>query len=189
MRIVTSLLALLLTFPAFSAWQLVPEASSVNFITYKKTNIAENQKFTRVKGEVSDEGKVNFNIDLTSVFTNIEIRDERIKTFLFETELFPSATFTAQIEPSLLSELALGSSKEITINGTIDLHGQKQKVSTNVLVLKLTVNKIVVVSTQSLLIKADDFSLIAGINKLKALAKLPSITTTVPVNFVLTYAQ
>ena len=36
---------------------------------------------------------------------------------------------------------------------------------------------------------SEDFALVAGINKLQALAKLPSIAYTVPVSFVLTFQK
>jgi hypothetical protein len=46
-----------------------------------------------------------------------------------------------------------------------------------------------VTTVQPVIIKAEDFALVAGINKLQALAKLPSIAYTVPVSFVLTFQK
>lgn len=45
------------------------------------------------------------------------------------------------------------------------------------------------VNQESLIINAQDFDLISGINKLQTLANLPSITFSVPVNFILTFTH
>jgi hypothetical protein len=47
----------------------------------------------------------------------------------------------------------------------------------------------VVTTLQPVIIKAEDFALVAGINKLKSLASLPSIAYSVPVSFVLTFTE
>jgi len=52
-----------------------------------------------------------------------------------------------------------------------------------------TDDKLVVSSKNPIMIQASDFGLVAGIQKLQELAKLPSIATAVPVSFVLTFTK
>jgi len=189
MRILSLLLITLITFPAFSAWQLDNQLSSFNFVTIKKGDVGEVQKFTQLAGTVSQNGKVEFTIDLTSVDTKIDIRNERIKKYLFNTDVFPKAAFTTQLGNTAISSIKVGSSKALKVSGEIDLHGQKQLVELQVLVSKLSNKQLVVTSMEPILIKAKSFKLVQGINKLRELAKLPSISNLVPVNFVLTFKQ
>jgi len=47
----------------------------------------------------------------------------------------------------------------------------------------------VVSSLAPVIVQANEFGLVAGVEKLKELAGLPSISLAVPVSFVLTLAQ
>jgi len=187
MKKITLMLIGLLSFPVFAQWQLNNEGSTVSFTTIKKQQIAENHHFETVAASISEQGKVQVEIDLTSVNTNIGIRDERMKEHLFNTSTFPKATFSTQLAADQVSSLTVGNSEKLQVEGTIDLHGQSQKITAEVLVTKVNEQRLLVASLQPLLIKAQDFDLVAGINKLQELAGLPSITHTVSVNFVLNF--
>lgn len=178
-------------FSCYSAaeWQLTPTDSTINFISVKKTHLVENHSFNNFSASITDQGQVNLSIDLTSVDTKIAIRDQRMKDYLFNTKIFPKATFTTQLNDKALASLANGASENMKVTGEIDLHGQKQTITIKVLVTKLTAKKLLVVNLEPLIISAEDFDLIAGINKLQSLANLPSITHRVPVNFVLTFTH
>ena len=188
MRLLSLLITCLAIFPAFSQWQLNQDLSQLSFVTIKKQHIAENQSFKRFSGQVLNE-KIVITIDLASVNTNIAIRDERMKEYLFNVSTFSSATFKADINEKVINAIKVGQSQRLSIAGEIDLHGFKQQVQAEVLVAKLSKTSMLVTSLQPLLIKAKDFALIDGINKLKELAGLPSIGYTVPLSFVLTFNQ
>lgn len=181
------LLMSILACPVFANWQLNSEKSNVNFITFKKEHVAEINQFERVNATIDNKGKVNLTIDLTSVNTNIQIRDQRINSYLFNTDAFPNATFTSQLDNNAIAELNVGRSERFTVTGKIALHGQTQEVSVELVVAKLTENNLLVTSATPLLIHAQDFDLVKGINELKKLANLPSISYTVPVSFVLSF--
>ncbi|GLX78925.1 hypothetical protein tinsulaeT_22650 [Thalassotalea insulae] len=178
----------LLAFPVFANWQLDKQNSVVSFTTFKKEHIAENHRFHNLNANVSAQGQVELTIDLTSVDTNIAIRDQRMKEHLFNVNSFPTAMFTAQLEQKVLQQLTSDSSQMLTLKGKIELHGQTQAVSVEVLVSKMA-NGFLVTSLAPLLIKAQDFELVTGINKLMELAKLPSISHTVPVSFTLSFTR
>lgn len=187
MRILTSLFIAALSLPALADWQLVNDASKLEFISTKKAAIAEVHSFKKLSGSVSETGEINFVIDLTSVETNIPIRNERMNKFLFETEQFATATFTSKIDINVLTGLAAGEEKSLSLAGQLSLHGVEQTVKTEVLVVKKAGGEVLVVNTSPIIVNAGDYNLIDGVNKLKELAKLPSISLAVPVSFQLTF--
>ncbi|WP_206483223.1 YceI family protein [Thalassotalea sp. G2M2-11] len=182
-------LALFLSFSVLANWQLDNQASVVSFTTLKKTHVAENHRFHQIAATISEQGKVALSIDLTSVDTKVAIRDQRMKEYLFNVKQFPKASFSAQVPVKQITALEQGSSDILTVTGLIELHGQKQQLPVKVMVTKVSDDRILVSSIEPILIQAQAFDLIKGINKLAELAKLPSITTTVPVSFVLSFTQ
>lgn len=189
MRTLLILIVSLLTFPAFSAWQLDNDNSTLSFVSIKKNSVAEVHSFTKLTGAINTQGLVNIDVDLTSVNTNIAIRDDRMKEHLFETSLFSKATFTTQLNLSIFEKLTVGSSQQMKLTGTIALHGQRQDVVVNILVVRLNINTVIASTQSPFIIKAEAFKLVAGINKLQTLAGLPSISQAVPVSFVVTFKQ
>ena len=187
MRILSLFFLSCLSLSASAKWQLSNEASQVNFISIKKNSIAEIHHFKQLAGSISEQGKVEFTIDLASVETNIPIRNERMQTFLFETAKYAKAMFSAQIDMALVTKIASGQSETMTISGALDLHGQKQNITTDVLVTKKSTGEVTVTSIEPIIVNAADFELVKGINKLQELAKLPSIAVAVPVTFQLTF--
>ncbi|MEW6992197.1 YceI family protein [Colwelliaceae bacterium 6441] len=179
----------LLAFQSMADWQLTPDNSTVNFTSVKKEHLIENHYFNRVSANITEQGEATLTIDLSSVNTKIAIRDQRIKEHLFNIATFPQATFSAQIDMQKIATLLVGSTGEMQISGQVDLHGHKQNLVVKVLVTKVSKDIVLVASQESLIIKAQDFDLVAGINKLKSLANLPSISYSVPVNFVLTFTH
>ena len=82
MKLLTSTLLILAAPLSFAEWTLSPD-SSVKFLSTKNTNITEVHEFTQVSGSVSDQGSAKIAIDLSSVETGIEIRNERMQSMLF----------------------------------------------------------------------------------------------------------
>lgn len=175
---------------AQAAWAelaLDNDRSSLAFTTTKNGTVTEVHNFGSLAGSVGKEGEASVEIDLVSVATGIDLRDERMREFLFKTSEFGKAVFTADVSDILLS-VKKSSSKTFTINGKLSLHGKEQKVSADVLVTRG--KKMWVISTvQPILIKADDFELGPGVEKLRELAKLTTISKIVPVSFVLTFTE
>jgi polyisoprenoid-binding protein YceI len=186
---IITVVSLLFVSPAFSAWHLDNSKSSLTFVSIKKGSIAENHRFKKFSADLNKEGLLSVAIELNSVDTKISIRDGRMTEFLFETAKFSQASFSAQIDSSDLNTIAVGTSKRLSVSGDIDLHGQQQTLVIDVLVARLANDRMLVTTVEPVIIKAEDFALVAGINKLQALAKLPSIAYTVPVSFVLTFQK
>jgi len=188
MKKTVALLALSLLSPsAFASWNLNSEESQFSFSSTKKGTVLENHTFNKMSGSIKDDGTATLMLDLTSVNTGIEIRDERMQSMLFETESFASATFTTQIDSAELDKQQKGSINQVNVTGLLNLHGVEKEISAELNVIKLSDSKVIVSTTKPIAIKAADFALDGGIKALTEVAKLPSISFSVPVSFSLMF--
>jgi polyisoprenoid-binding protein YceI len=177
---ITLLLALLAA-PLHAGWSLVNEASLLTFVTIKKGTTAEVAHFKQLTGSVSDDGQVKLEIDLSSVDTNIEIRDQRMKELLFQVARYPAAVLRAQVDSTRLATLKPGEATAAKLALELDLHGHKKTLETVLHVTALTGERLLVHSISPVIVSAADFGLAEGIEKLREIAKLPAIATAVPV--------
>ena len=181
------LLTLLSMLPAHAAWVLDSESSTLSFISTKAVNVAEVHRFAMLEGAVNDSGEANVRIQLGSVDTNIEIRDERMRGMLFETENHPFATITARVDVEMLGKLAVGESMTTSIEGVLTLHGETVPMPATVVVTRTGESGLLVASQQPVVVNAPLFGLGEGVERLREVAGLPSISTAVPVSFVLSF--
>ena len=187
--LISLLLTTTVSLPALATWKLDNENSQLSFMSVKKGSIAENHSFSKLAGIITEQAQVNISVDLSSVNTNIAIRDDRMKAFVFETDTYSTANFTAALESSLLKSLVIGEDKNLTISGVLSFHGEQQTIMLDVSVIKLNADKILVNTIKPFFIQADAYGVVAGINKLKELASLPSIDYVVPVSFSVTFTR
>ncbi|MFT7409698.1 MAG: polyisoprenoid-binding protein YceI [Oleispira sp.] len=182
------IISLALTFSSlsFADWTL-QQPSSIHFLTSKNTHITEIHRFKKFEGAINNQGLAKLSIDLASVDTRIAIRDERMQEHLFETSLFSQATFEANIPTNLLAQVSSGHQTKFELKGKISLHGEQAEAYCQVMISHNTDKTITVSSITPMVIKAESFNLIAGINKLQQLAGLKSITHTVPLTFNLSF--
>ena len=168
-------------------WVLDNTNTAVSFVTIKSDHIAEINRFKQVSGTINEQGQAEVKIDLTSVDTLIPIRDERMQALLFKTETYTHATITAQLDASKLDGLASGQMMALELAGQLNLHGVDQEIKTTVTVSRLSDAKLLVASQKPIIINADKYKLANGVNKLREIAGLPSISYAVPVNFILSF--
>jgi polyisoprenoid-binding protein YceI len=180
--------ALSLAFSSLSLadWTL-QQPSSIHFLTSKNTHITEIHSFKKFDAKVKDSGFAKINIDLASVDTRIGIRDERMQEHLFEISRFTQASFEAQIPATVLAQVSAGAQSQFELKGKISLHGEQAEASSQVMISPNKDKTITVSTITPMLIDAESFKLVAGINKLKEIAGLKSITRTVPLTFSLTF--
>jgi polyisoprenoid-binding protein YceI len=167
-------------------WRVDNETFKFSFVSIKKQHTVEVHHFKQVSGTLSDSGDFVLNIDLSSVETGIEVRNERMQTMLFNVAQFPTATLTAGIDAAQLAALAVAESQKMTVEASLNISSMSQLLSLDVLVIKLAANKILVVSAHPVIIKADEFALAKGVEALREVAGLPVISQAVPVSFYLT---
>lgn len=164
-------------------WTLNGKSSDITAVSVKKGVVAEVHHFTGLTGTIKD-NKAIIAIDLTSVESGIDIRNQRMKTMLFEVASFATATISADIAALDTSGLKAGGSMEATVPVSLDLHGFNKELKAEITVVALN-DGLLVVSRSPVIVKAADFGLVAGIEALRAIAKLPSIAQSVPVSFQL----
>lgn len=188
-RIWSAICALAFSSTAWGEWKLDDSQSRLSFISVKATDIAEVHQFTKLKGKLAADGQLEILIDLLSVETLIPIRNERMEQFLFNTEQFPIATVTAQIDPGSLRGLGYGQVQMLTTEGNLSLKEKNIAFSTEVLAAKVGDDTLVVTTAQPILMTASSLGLTEGVEKLRELAGLSNISQAVPVTFVMTFKE
>jgi len=183
----TLLLSLFICSNAYAEWQLKNIDSNVYYVSTKNNSVSELNYFNTLSGTLSEEGELDIKINLESIETDIPIRNERVKAMLFEVLLYPRATVTATISPEKIKALKPGDTYIETVNFMLTLHGITQELSTTVKVIKHADGDILVTPTTPILIGAKQFGLEKGIERLRKIARLESISPTVPVTFNLTF--
>ena len=73
---------------AHADWEL-RNSSRVSYVSIKNNAIAETNVFTGVTGSVNKKGEVAISIDLSSVETQVEIRNQRMRDLFFEVPAIP----------------------------------------------------------------------------------------------------
>jgi polyisoprenoid-binding protein YceI len=181
--------SMLIAIPAQAAWRLNNDQSILSFISIKASDIAEVHHFNTLAGMIEDDGSVNVEIELASVDTLIPIRDQRMREVLFETNAFPIATVTAKIDPALAENLRAGEVTTVTAEVLVELHGEAAPMVIELDFVSLTDTRILVSSQKPVIVNAGMFNLVDGIEQLRQIAGLPSISKAVPVSFRLIFDQ
>lgn len=174
---------------AWAQWQLDSEKSAVRFISIKNASVAETHSFGSMVGYVNADGAVQLVIDLASVETMIPIRNERMRELLFRTAEFPSARVTANVDPAVLEAVAGGGTVATELALALSLHGVESELSVPVLVIGEGDGRLQVLTPEPVLIRAEDYSLAGGIEALRKIAGLDSISTAVPVTVHLVFTH
>tara|TARA_R110002049_G_scaffold138781_11_gene299234 strand:+ start:18714 stop:19292 length:579 start_codon:yes stop_codon:yes gene_type:complete len=170
-------------------WVLDNEESILSFTSTKANAAAEVHKFGMLNGHVDKSGNATLKIDLNSVDTAIELRDERMRELLFNTAEFPEATLTMSVDMQQLKALQAGDSLSIDGTGELSLHGTSIEIAVAMKVARLGAKRLLVASEKPVIINAASVGLAEGIEKLREVAGLPSISPAVPVTFVLSFER
>tara|TARA_B110000261_G_scaffold160148_1_gene199267 strand:- start:4 stop:597 length:594 start_codon:yes stop_codon:yes gene_type:complete len=169
-------------------WSLDNDASTLSFVTVKAEHVAEVHTFDSLSGTIGDDGGVEITIELASVNTMIPIRNERIQEMLFETNLFPDGIITGSIDLDALTDMDAGSSVARQIDFELSLHGQSVALAADVQITR-TGEGVIVSTLKPLVVMADSFALTAGVEMLREVAGLPSISRAVPVSFTVVFEE
>lgn len=187
-NLLAALLTLLASAQAAAQWTLSADDSSLSFISVKAEHIAEVHSFARLSGEIDNGGEAVVSIDLTSVQTGIDIRNERMQSMLFNTDMYPRAQVSADVDAAALSSMAVGESAVLEVPLAINLHGEVLTLSAPLRVSHVQ-DGLRVDTLAPIIVKADAFALVDGIESLREIAGLPSISRSVPVSFSLLFSQ
>lgn len=187
MRCLTLLLALFLSPLAMADWQLQTDYSRISFVSVKRGDSAEVQRFTGLTGVVDAQGGVRIMVPFSGLDSGLALRDERMRNDLFQIARFSDAEVSSQVDLATWEALAVGASKIDTIQFKISLHGQERRLKAEVLVSRIGEHNMQVSTLEPVLLKTVDFDLDEGLQRLKEISAVPDITPEVPVFAVLTF--
>ncbi|HBN14737.1 MAG: hypothetical protein CMQ46_15120 [Gammaproteobacteria bacterium] len=180
------LAGLLIGSSAMAQWTLDNDQSKLSFVTIKADHVAEVHTFDRLAGSINASGEVSITIELASINSLIPIRDERMQAMLFETNLFPEAMVSGSVDIADLRAMEPGESRALTLDVSLDLRGDARDYPAEILVTR-TQNGVVASTLKPILVTADNHTLAAGVEALREIAGLPSISRAVPVSFTVVF--
>ena len=168
-------------------WVLDDAASSFYYVTSKAAVVSEVNTFGGLSGGIADDGTATLTIDLATVNTNIEVRDQRMRDIAFSVAEFPTADVTVKVDVMALDGMAPGTVNSGSHTATVSLHGVSKDLSAELRIVKLDTDTVLVELAKPLLVAAGDFGLTEGVEELRTVANLPSINPQVVVEFTLFY--
>ena len=171
------------------AWQVDSEASELSYVSIKADEIAETNTFETVTGSVKGNGEATVEIDLSSVNTGVDIRNERMRDIFFSVADYPKATVTANVDPAAFEALAVGESTDVTLDGTLSLVGVEAPFQAEVSVTRAGPDRVIAVTDRPVIVEASRFELADELAQLQDLAGLNSITPVVPVTFSIAFTR
>jgi polyisoprenoid-binding protein YceI len=173
---------------ASAHWELDNNSSTLSFVTVKADHVGEVHTFDQLSGDINDDGSVQITIELASVNTLIDIRNERMQNMLFETNLFPQATISGEIDLDAVAAMDAGVSQAISVDFDLAIHGESSSYTADVLVTR-TESGVLASTVKPIIVMADTHGFVSGVEALREVAGLPSISRAVPVSFNVVFEQ
>ncbi|MEE4154983.1 MAG: YceI family protein [Erythrobacter sp.] len=170
-------------------WSVDPAGSSLSYVTIKAGEIAEANSFTGLSGSVSPEGAARIEIDLSTVETKVDIRNERMRDLFFEVANHPTASITAQIDPAAFGALEVGESTVQPLAAVLDLKGVEAPLEADVRVTRTAENRVIATTIEPVILDAGALELTDKLAQLQEIAGLPSISPAVPVTFSIAFQR
>ena len=173
--------------PVSATWSLDTAGSSIAFASIKAGELIESHTFAGLSGKISPDGEAEIDIPLDQVETKIDLRNERMREMFFETGTYPVATINASVDPEAFADLPVGGRTKAEITGELSLHGVEAPVYADVFVTRIGGTRIEVASTEPVVVNVSEFNLDNGLERLREVAGLPSITPASPVTFTFVF--
>jgi polyisoprenoid-binding protein YceI len=182
------------TQPVSAAWRIDGAKSTLHFATTKANQagvggVGEVHSFGQFAGGMSGGGDINFTVTLASVATGVDIRDERLRTMLFNVKDMPLAKFAARIDPAALRDLSPDGIKDLDVNGQLTLGGQTKPLIAKLRVARLGASQLVVTTRAPIVVDAAQFGLKSGVEALREVMDLSFLATSAPVSLHLVLDQ
>lgn len=173
---------------AQEVWTSVDALSSVAFGSVKKDIIGEVHTFSNVSGSVDETGAVAVDIDLTSVETFIDIRNERMMKYVFD-DGEATAVLSGEVDMEDVNTLAVGEIGTTDFDGTLTFAGIEAEVYVEMMVARLKEDRVLVTTSDFTMLSTADLGIDPGIDKLMELANLPGITRVTPVTIRMVFEK
>ena len=171
---------------AQESWALDNEGSSLTFVTTKLDHVPEALTFKELSGTLQSNGAANLSIAVDSLDALFEIRDDRMKEYLFKMVDFPSISVSTQIDMDAVKAISAGETATMEIETTLSILGVDHQVPAEVLVTNIG-DGLIVSTKKPVLLNAAPLGLEEGVAKLSELAGGIQISQAVPVSFSLRF--
>ncbi|MBO6919455.1 MAG: YceI family protein [Rhizobiaceae bacterium] len=168
---------------AFAAndWSVNEDLSSLTYVSTKKEHVAKNHVISGISGGVDASGNLSISLDMDTVDSEIEVRDQRMKDWLYKVDSFPAATFSAEIDLDEYSSLEVGESTESFVEGELSLVGITTEIEFDVLVTRTGEDSVIVNTAAPVIVSANNLQINEVVEALKSSVQLSSISDSVPV--------
>lgn len=186
LKLIAILIGVVLSNLSFADWVLVSNNSSFTIGTTKNESVTEIHKFLKLDGFVQNNGDARVMVNLLSVDTGIEIRDERMQAMLFSTAT--QAIYSSTLDMETLGQIKAGKSKEFQLQGTLEMNGQSTRVPVTTKITRLHSGSYRVETVSANKIDVGQFGFSSGIEQLRAIANLKKISPVVTFEFKLEFA-
>jgi polyisoprenoid-binding protein YceI len=153
----------------------------VGYVSIKNNVIAEHNYFSGVTGSLNKKGQLKVSIDLSTVETQVDIRNQRMRDLFFEVMQYPEAVVTAQLDMQELAQVESGAPLELVKPFTLSLHGIESTAEAHLRIVSVG-GRAWVSTVRPILISAADFGLEGGVAALRKIAGLEAIAAVVPVS-------
>lgn len=177
-------LGLMVSTSSFAAghggWTSVDEHSQIAFGSIKKNTVGEVHHFTGVAGTVDGEGQLELNIDLSTLETNIDIRNERMQEHVFKKGT-AKAMVTGSLDMEEVADLAVGDMTVAEFEGVLSLAGVELDVDANMVVARLAENRVLVSTSDFIMLSTEDLEIDPGVDMLRDLVGVSGITRVTPI--------
>lgn len=188
MKVLALSLALCAGVANAATWQLDNEQSSLHFVSVKNELVAETHAFQALNGSW-DEKSVSVSIPVSSMQTNIPIRNDRIWQYVLQADQFANIQIKAPLTSESIASLTAGNSLVQDLPLTATIAGQSAVVTAKVRITMLNGSTLQAVTEAPLMLDTNQFKLAAGIAKLQELAGLKRIDPMVPVTFNVRFSK
>lgn len=170
-------------------WYVDTQASMLTFISVKNGDLDEEHELSGIEGWLNEDGEARLELDMSSVESFIPIRNERMAEHLFQTALFPEAVITAELDYGAMAEVEVGGLITRDIDFILTLRDNALDLTASVEITRISEGEVRVTTTAPVSVEAASLDLVEGIETLRGLAGLDSISPTVPVSFTLTFRR
>lgn len=166
-------------------WTLDGSASKISYGSIKFNELGEVNTFGDISGSVSEDGAVTLDIGLASVNTGVDIRNERMIEHVFRN--VATATVTGALDMETMNAMGVGDVGSVVFEANLSFVGVDLPIDADLTVARLSEDKVLVTTTDMILLHTADIEADTGIDKLKELASLDSITRVAPVTMTLIF--
>ncbi|MEO1315219.1 MAG: YceI family protein [Pseudomonadota bacterium] len=174
---------------AAEGWKLSGEESKIAFGSIKNNEIGEVHHFGGLSGMVDEKGVANIEIDVLSVETHIDIRNERMGTHALSAESHPKAKLSATVDMAALESLAPGETMTLETDATLSLGAAEAEVTAPLFIARLDEDRVMVSTDEMIMLHTWEIGIDDGITALREIAGLDSIARAAPVTIRLVFTR